>query len=83
MTDPLSNPLQASWENYERNVIAEEASETQRQVMRESFYAGAFAIYVAMTRTDVGLRRSTLGSIKGELDRFAKEVVAKTGGHDA
>jgi hypothetical protein len=71
----MMHPLLEAWQGYERKVIPKEASDEQRQVMRESFYAGAFAAFSTLHKFGVPPER--VDAFRAELQQFANLVMGK------
>jgi len=71
----MLHPLLEAWQKYEGSVIPENASDVQRQVMRESFYAGAFSAFQTLHRFDVPKER--VDAFRAELQQFANHVMGK------
>lgn len=69
----MDGPITEAWKAYERDCISKDAPDIQREVMRQSFYLSAIAMF-KLVYADTRQTHLLLGQAHDELEAFADEV---------
>jgi hypothetical protein len=69
--------LQQAWETYERQVIAKEASDAQRECMRQSYFVGALTVFNQIFEGNFRHRKQEqFTQLREELASFVRQTLA-------